>query len=336
MGNPRFRLYDEESLAKLAALQRKHAWDLEEEIDWGRGIDLQKPLVALDGDALLFPGASAEQRLAISQMMGLVIAAAIFEMEECLIRLRRESWESLRDRMPVGPEFSELGELFFEEELKHSTAFKRYTENYAHALGVDLKELLGVLPALENTRTEKLIKVDLKTRGQTFWWIVANVEQEFLRIYHSLRPFKDRLDPLYFEIHQRHFEEEARHAPFPYLVLELLAERSPQPFRFIHSRADVAAAQVLQTLWTLASLRRLKGVKKFEGVHPFFDTLVSAIPILEAMPAPQVVWKLLTTTPYVSSLVNLNSHPKVCEEAQARGAVVLPFPEFEGKPLVRY
>lgn len=336
MGKPRFRLYDEESLAKLARLQRENAWDLEREIDWAKGIDPLKPLVALDGDALLFPGASKEQRLAISQMMGLVIAAAIFEMEECLIRLRRECWEAFRDRMPVGPEFSDLGELFFEEELKHSTAFKRYTERYAELLGVELSELLAVLPSLENTRTEKLLKVDLRTRGQTFWWIVANVEQEFLRIHHALRPFKEQLDPLYYEIHHRHFEEEARHVPFPYLVLELLAERSPQPFRFVHGRADVAAAQVLQTLWTLSSLKRLKGVKKLQGVHPFFDTLISAFPILESMPAPQVVWKLLTSTPYVSSLVNLNSHPKVRKEAQARGAVVLPFPEFEGKPLVRY
>lgn len=336
MASPRFKLYDEESLGKLARLQRQHAWDLEKEIDWNRGIDLRKPLVALDQDALLFPGASSEQRLAISQMMGLVIAAAIFEMEECLIRLRRESWETLRDRMPVGPEFTDLGELFFQEEIKHSTAFKRYTGRYAQALGVELPELLAVLPSLENTRTEKLLRVDCKTSGKTFWWIVANVEQEFLRIYHSLRPFKAQLDPLYFEIHQRHFEEEARHAPFPYLVLDLLAERSPQPFRAIHRRADVAAAQVLQTLWTLSSLRRLKGVKKFAGKHPFFDTLISAFPILESMPAPQVVWKLLTTTPYVSTLVNLNSHTKVTEAAQAQGALVLPFPEHDPKPLVKY
>ena len=334
--NPRFQLYNEESLGKLASQQRKHAWDLEKGSTWGRGIDFTKPLVALDRDALLFPGASREQRLAISQMMGLVIAAAIFEMEECLIRMRREAWESLRDRMPVGPEFSDLGELFFQEELKHSTAFKRYTEMYAHGLGLELKELLAVLPALENTRTEKLLRVDSKIHGHTFWWIVANVEQEFLRIYHSLRPFKDQLDPLYFEIHQRHFEEEARHAPFPYLVLELMADRNSQPFRFLHRRTDMAAAQVLQALWTLSSLRRLKGIKKLKGVHPFFDTLISAFPILESMPAPQVVWKLLTTTPYVSSLFNLNSQGKIIEEAQALGAVVLPFPDHDPKPLVKY
>ena len=46
-------------------------------------IDLNKPLVALD-DKVSFFRAEPEQWLAISQIMGLIIATSISEMEECL------------------------------------------------------------------------------------------------------------------------------------------------------------------------------------------------------------------------------------------------------------
>ena len=71
----------------------------------------------MDENALLFPGASKEQRLAISQAMGMIIGACIYEMEESLIRLRKECWEDYHRDMPVSPEFEELGDQFFGEGL---------------------------------------------------------------------------------------------------------------------------------------------------------------------------------------------------------------------------
>ena len=82
-------------------------------INWEKKIDLTRPLIALDEHAFLFPGASKEQRLVISQMMGLIIARCVTEMEECLVRLRPLCWEKLKRKFPVSPEFNELGDQFF-------------------------------------------------------------------------------------------------------------------------------------------------------------------------------------------------------------------------------
>ena len=77
-------------------------------------------------------------------------------------------------------------------------------------------------------------------------------------------------------------------------------------------------------------------MRKMKGVHPLFDTLITALPLFESMPKPMVLYRLVTQTPYVSSLVNQSSHEKLMETADAQGAIVLPFPQFEGATLVGY
>lgn len=183
-------LYDEEKIGRQLRLQKQHAWDLEDSIAWTSKVDTNQYLVALDKHAFLFPGSSQEERLVISQMMGLIIAASIYEMEESLLRLKQQAWVDIKNRFPVGPEFDELGEQFFIEELKHSTCFKRYVQIFAESLGVERKELEEILPTVEKTKSEALLKLQLKCGGQSFWWIVAIVEQVFLDIYNGIRPFK--------------------------------------------------------------------------------------------------------------------------------------------------
>jgi hypothetical protein len=329
-------LYQEETLARMVALQKRHAWDLEASIDWKRRIDLARPLVPLDDDAILFPGASQEERLAISQMMGLLIATCIHEMEECLIRLRRECWDAPRERTPISPEFKELGELFFEEELKHSAAFRRYTERYAEECGLEPADLESILPKIRGSKAEQVLRLHLRSGGQSFWWIVALVEQEFLQLYHSFRPFRDQLEPLYFEIHERHFEEEARHVSFPYLMIELARARQSGPIAMLHSRSDFAFAQIVQSLWAMMSLRRLKEVRRIAHRHPILRALAEALPKLESLPSHRALWKVFTSAPYVSSLVNPFWHPKTLKTAQDGGAIVIPFPAPEKSGLVRW
>ena len=288
----------------------------------------------LDEDAILFPGASSEERLAISQIMGLLVATCIHEMEECLIRLRRECWDEPRQRTPLSPEFRDLGELFFEEELKHSTAFRRYTEKYAAECGIEPADLAAILPKIQGSKAEQMLRLHLRTGGQGFWWIVALVEQEFLQLYHAFRPFRRQLEPLYFEIHEKHFEEEARHVSFPYLMVELARARQSAPVALVHSRSDFAFAQIVQSLWAVMSLRRLQEVRRIAHRHPIFAALASALPKLESVPSHRALWKLFTSAPYISSLVNPYSHPRTLQAAQSRGAIVIPFPAPEKSRLV--
>jgi hypothetical protein len=329
-------LYDEAALSDLLKVQRQNAWSLEESIDWSTPLDLSKPLVALDESALFFPGASPEERLAVSQMLGLIIAASICEMEECLVRLRKEAFGDILRRYPVSPEFTELGERFFEEETKHSEAFRRYMTQFAHATGVDLEDLKTVLPQVERTKTEWFLKKNLESGGYAFWWVVAEVEQEFLLLYNTLVPFKKRLEPLYFDLHRKHFEEEARHAPFPYLMLELLITRATHPRSFLHSKGDLMVSQIVQTLWTAQSLGRTRALKKLADKHPLYRSLARMQEIFEKQPKTRTFWKFFTSAPYVSSLVNPNHHRKFMRFAKKMGSLSIPFPAPSPAPLVDY
>lgn len=333
-------LYDEASLIKQKNLQSDHAWDLETSIDWSQPIDINKPLVSLDENALFFPGISEEQRLAVSQAMGLVIVACICEMEDCLLRLKKECWEDVCDRYPTNPEFMALGEMFFAEEHKHTTAFHRYLMMFSHTLGVDGDTLKEILPTVAGTKSEYILRKNIQKGGQVFWWIVATVEQEFLHLYKCLHPFQKSLEPLYYALHRKHFEEEARHAAFPYLMLELLRSRSGSRFRpvrkWIQNKGDYVFSQLLLSTWTVDSLRRMKRLKRLKQVHSFFSVLSSVYPHFEKNSTSRMLWGVFTSVPYVSALINPFNHSKVVNYARGRGALSAPFPQPMPEVLVDY
>lgn len=201
---------------------------------------------------------------------------------------------------------------------------------------MDPADLSRILPKIENTRTESLLRMHLRAGGTSFWWIVALVEQEFLHLYRCFRPFKERMDPLYYEIHEKHFEEEARHASFPYLMVELTRAGRHGPIGLLHDRADFALAQTLQAVWGVLSLRRIQEVRKVAHRHPIFSALASALPKLQSIPSHRSVWRLFTSVPYASSFMNSNHHPRTLETARAAGAVILPFPSLEESRLVAW
>lgn len=330
-------LYDEKRLERLIRFQSDRAWDLEKSLPWDLTIDLNKPLVPLDENALFFPGAGKEERLVISQMMGLIIAACICEMEECLLRLRKQCWTDIHHRHPVSPEFIELGELFFEEEKKHSSAFRRYIEKFAETMGIELKTLMDVLPIVQGSLSEKILERNIKAGGMSFWWLVATVEQEFLSMHYAMEPHHEVLEPLYYDIHLKHFEEEARHASFPYLMLELLNDRTSLGLRDrLHKKGDLLFAQLLLAGWSAHALQKTKLVRDLRGTHPFFDALAAAFPHIEKLPPGRVLWEFFTRAPYVSSLTNPNSHKKIQRFAETTGSLALPFPQLSTNKLVRW
>lgn len=321
-----FNLYQEDKLARLLQRQIDKAWDIEDVIPMTTQIDLNKYFTALDRDALLFPGSSAEQRLVISQMMGLIICASTYEMEECLMRLHESCWVNIYKKFPVNPEFKALGEQFFEEEKKHSQTFRRFVTLFCQQSGIDEEDLKMLLPTIKDTRSEKLLKLNMDLNGQCFWWIVASVEQQFLSVFNDLRPHKKVLDPCYYRIHEKHFEEEALHSPFPHLMLELLSERVPGFLSKFSRKFDLAISQVLQGGWVLSSLNRVNQVKKLSHRHPFFEVLNSCLTYSDKIPLPQLLWKMFVRAPYVSNLVNPRSSKYLVRFAEKQGAWVLPFP----------
>jgi len=157
---------------------------------------------------------------------------------------------------------------------------------------------------------------------------VINVEQQFLHLYSLIAPHEKNLEPLHFELHQKHFEEEARHAPFPYLLIELMSERTRSPWTKAKGRIALMMAHFLQSAWTVDSLRiAKKNIAGLSHTHRFFADLESALPLLERQSFSRLMWRMFTRSPFVSSLVNPSAHKKVNRFARKNGIFVIPFPE---------
>lgn len=319
-------VFNEEAVLKQLNLQKSLAWDIDKDILWGP-IDLTKFLVPLDDEALFFPEATYEQRLAISQMMGLVMASAICEMEDSLMRLRPKCWEELIQEHPVNPEFKALGDQFFLEEEKHAASFRRFILRFCQDMGLDPDELRSVLPLVEQTKTEWFLEKHLSSGGAAFWWIIAEVEQEFLYLYHSMRPFAKQLEPLHFQIHKRHFEEEVRHLSFPHLFLKLISERQEGGIMAALRKTDLVFAQGLKVTWTAATLKRLMKIEEKKNQHEFYRTLASVLPMMKQQNLLELSWKLLVKTPYISSFMNHRYHNKFSHIIEELGVWSLPFPK---------
>ncbi len=315
-----------ELLGRQISLQRRMAWDLESGIPWKLGVDTGKFLLPLDDANIAFPGASAEQRLALSQFMGLVVNATISEMEDALPKLKSTGWADVLREYPVNPEMTELGELFFDEEAKHARAFGRYLDTFCHATNVDRKDLDGLLPKAFGSYFQKAITANALAGGHAFWWVVASVEEVSIGIYEQIYKHRTNIDPLFFELHRRHLEEEARHANYAFLMLNVINKRPPSMRRLLHKKFDFIISQIVGAPWVISELQKFLKVKRLKGVHPFFDVLASCVPLYESLSKRELVNRMFIGAPYVSWLLNPSWRTEHNIMARRHGAFVPPFP----------
>lgn len=319
--------FDEHKLGNQARSQRHHAWSLEEDIHWSQGIDLSKPFLPLDADAIAFPGADKDQRLALSQWMGLVINSTVSEMESVINMLRDSAWARVLRNYPINPEMEELGVLFFEEEEKHSRAFNRYNQLFCEQEGIAPDDLATLLPRAWGSSFLHATLKNANAGGGAFWWAVATVEEVSIQLYKELHQSKSKVDPLYFELHLRHLEEESRHRNYAFLMLEVMGRARVGWKQSLLAKTDLLTAQCLTTGWVLAELQKIHGVKRLQHRHRFFKTLNSCLPLLEKLPKWELLRRLFVSAPYLSVILNTRHHAQTIEEAARRGALGMPFPE---------
>jgi hypothetical protein len=319
-------LYDPQALALQIKRQKKYAWDLDKEISWQQGVNSASYLLPIDSDAIAFPGASLEQQLAISQLLGLIVNSTIAEMEDVITKLRFTCWGQILRSYPVGPELVELGELFFEEEQKHSKAFNRYNLEFCKSTGIDISDLDRLLPKAYGSLFLKAISQNAKWGGHAFWWVVVAVEEVSIDIYKNLSPFKKEIDPLFHEVHLRHMEEESRHHNYAFLMLEVIRERNPSLSDLFFSKTDRALGQVFSTSWVIAELSKVFEAKEIKNKHPFFEVIASCEPLFKALGPGELAKKLFVSAPYISLVLNSRNHKKTSKMAKEHGALSFPFP----------
>jgi hypothetical protein len=322
-----------ETLARQAALQRRLGWDLEADIPWHLGVDTGKYLLPLDDCNIAFPGASAEQRLALSQYMGLVVNATISEMEDALPRLKFAGWERLLRGYPVNPEMRDLGELFFDEEAKHARAFRKYLGAFSASHGLELDDVDRLLPKAFGSFFQQAITANAVAGGHAFWWVVASVEEVSVSIYQHIFKNRKTIDPLFFQLHKRHLEEEARHANYAFLMLDLAGKQPASFKKLLHRKVDFLVAQIAGGPWVVSELAKFFEVKKLKHKHPLFDVLASCVPLFESMSKPELVRRLFFAAPYVSWLMNPAWREDHRTLARALGAIVPPMPAPAEGPL---
>ncbi len=315
-----------EALARQIKLQNKLAWDLERDVPWQLGVDHGRMFLPLDEMAIAFPGASAEQRLALSQFMGLVVNATISEMEDALPKLKDCAWARILRDYPANPELEELGEMFFDEEAKHARAFAKYLDTFCNSTGIEKPQLDALLPKAFGSFFQKAITANAFAGGHAFWWVVASVEEVSIGIYQQMHKHKDAIDPLYMQLHRRHLEEEARHANYAYLMLGLVQKSSPSFKRMLHKKADFVFAQIVGAPWVVTELYKFFRVKDLADKDPFFAVLKSCIPLFEAMPKRELIRRMFFAAPYVSWLLNPTWRETDRVFAKQHGAIVPPIP----------
>jgi hypothetical protein len=297
-------IFDERSLSEQIENQKKHAWCMDRDIHWEKGIAGDKYFVPLDEKNIAFPGASEEQKIVISQLLGLIINQTISEMESSLPKLKLLAWENKLKKYPINPEMIELGELFFQEEKKHAQSFHKFQEFFCHQNHIDPKDLNKLLPQAINSNFLNAIIWNAQNGGSAFWWLVAAVEEVSINIYKTINQKRSEIDPLFFELHKKHTEEEIRHENYAFLMLELdHLERRGLSERLI-KKTDLLIAETVSVPWILTELTKIFRVKVLKNHSPFFQILESCLPLLEKTSATQLIKALIFTTPYISWVVN--------------------------------
>jgi hypothetical protein len=222
----------------------------------------------------------------------------------------------------------ELGELFFDEEAKHARAFGRYLDLFCHATGCERDDLDALLPKAFGSYFQKAVTQNAVAGGHAFWWVVASVEEVSIAIFQDLQRNKAGIDPLFYELHRRHLEEEVRHANYAFLMLGLVQRAGPSWRRLLHKKVDYLISQLVGAPWVVTELYKFFSVERLRGVHPFFDTLASCIPLFERLSKPQLVRRMFLAAPYVSWLLNPSWRRNHQKTAQALGAFVPSFPSL--------
>ncbi|MBI1861465.1 MAG: diiron oxygenase [Deltaproteobacteria bacterium] len=321
-------------LSNQISRQKKYAWDLERDLPWELGVDPDKFLLPLDENAIVFPGLDDELRLALSQFAGLFVNTAISEMEGVIDKLRDCAWRECLRRNPVNPELETLGELFFDEELKHSRLFKRFNLAFCDRLGIDPKYLQQILPQTFGSRFLDTIIDNAKDGGHAFWWVVASVEEVSIGVFRQMASEKAGIDPLFFEVHRRHMEEEMRHCNYAFLILDLIHKRSKNLRQHYHARTDLILAQTSSSTWLLGELQKMWRVQKMGSLHPFFTRLVRVVPHFKRISPLKLPHILYASSPYLSLFLNLRRHPLTLAKAIQTGTPHLPMPRPHDLPVL--
>ena len=104
---------------KMLRAQQALAWDPEHDLSWNE-LDTSKLLVRVDQDIAATLNLTATEQVTLSQLLGLMAVQTISQHENVLNCVKAECWEQPLAKKSTASDFLQLGEQFFEEELRSS------------------------------------------------------------------------------------------------------------------------------------------------------------------------------------------------------------------------
>lgn len=247
-------------LALLLEKQKRLEWDLDNDLPW-EALATHLPLLPMDG--LPLPESiTANERLALSQFLGIMAIAAIAEHESILGVLKT------RCMAGISPSMLPITEQFFKEESKHSAAFARYIRHFAQKQGIPISFLEKVLPKLgRKSWTTRAFVLNHSLGGNAIWHLVQATELESIDLYRYLKNSHETLEPLYLALNRLHYEEETRHISVPPLILARANGR----------KLDRKFSRWFHLFWAFRQFLRLGRLREIQAEHPFFKKTYSAL-----------------------------------------------------------
>lgn len=321
-------IFNHHKIAQKIRVQKIKEWNLSD-INWEMGIDLSKPFLPFPQHPNL-SFASEEDSLVFSQYLGLIGANSIGSFEKAGHLLKPIMFDKILDKYPVGPEFREMGEQFFAEEVKHSKMFDRYIDTFADTLGISPEELRGVLPSADPNWEQKIYHLNSLVGGRAAWWLVVALEEVSILVYHLIRKAPMEVDPLTYEIHKLHFEEEIRHKSFAHMMLELLDQFSPAVANTFFNKVDFILMEVLHISWSFRQLAQSTRLRKLKDAHPFFERLWEIQKKLAYSSPLKTFNFLFSEAPYISHTFHLDEFRHVRKLLTEYGSYKLPLPKTKG------
>lgn len=316
--------YSKEFLKRKLQVQTVQQWDMENDISWELGIDLTKSLLPPVKSPSIIPDGTPEEEHAFSQFMGLIAAAAIAEHEKLIEEIKEYSFDGTLKKYNVSDEFVELGESFFKDEAKHSKAFTKYIDLYAKELNLTPDELKSILPAHhKNSIFCNLFKLNSYLGGMAFWWTVATTEEHSMEIFRIIRPMQKKVDPLYYQIHKLHFEEEVRHSSFAQMMLDLQRSKEAPFLSRVLRKCDFVFSDLLEKAWTIIQLKKLSRVHRFKNRHPLLNTISVVITKINSIPLHKRINLLRGDIDYLSLMINPRKHKNIQNQISKSNAFVL-------------
>ncbi len=243
-------------------------WELEKDIDW-KSLDTSKPLLPLEPLGVERFSLDKNQKLVLSQFLGLMAIRAIAQHEEILGVIRSQCTQ----RLNASAELTR----FFEEEAKHSAAFDKYVETFAKIQGIRIDSLKKILPRFsKHSWLTKIFLLNNAFKGDAIWQLVHITELESIDLYRFLRDSGMDLEPVFRELNRLHYEEEIGHISIPPMVLNSL--------RGSGKRTSSWFPRVLHALWGISQFRHLWHLKALRQEHVFFcdlDEVCKKISVIE-------------------------------------------------------